>query len=91
MTRACRTVRPSRSTTGRPPEPGHYPLIMQVVVGADHAGYELKELIATELRDAGYEVVDVGTHSTDSVDYPESCSVLGDRVQIEICSGAEAD
>ena len=50
---------------------------MRIVVGADHAGYELKELIAGELRDAGYEVLDVGTTSTDSVDYPDFAAALG--------------
>ena len=50
---------------------------MNVVVGADHAGYELKETIAAQLRSAGYTVVDVGTHSTDPVDYPDSAAAVG--------------
>ena len=43
---------------------------MKVCIGADHAGFELKELIASSLREADIEVVDVGTNSPDSVDYP---------------------
>ena len=50
---------------------------MRIVVGSDHAGYELKEILAAEVREAGYEVVDVGTDSTDSVDYPDYAEALG--------------
>ena len=44
---------------------------MRVVVGADHRGYELKDEIAAALKQAGHEVLDVGTHSADSVYYPD--------------------
>ena len=53
---------------------------MKIVLGADHAGYELKEEMATRLVDSGYQIVDVGTHSTDSVDYPDVAEVLGRAV-----------
>ncbi len=53
---------------------------MKIAVGADHAGYELKETIATELRRNGHEVVDVGTDSTDPVDYPDFAAALGRAV-----------
>ena len=43
---------------------------MKVCIGADHAGFALKELVASSLRGADIEVVDVGTNSADSVDYP---------------------
>lgn len=43
---------------------------MRVAIGSDHAGYELKEAVAPMLRDAGHEVIDVGTNSEESVDYP---------------------
>jgi ribose 5-phosphate isomerase B len=39
-------------------------------VGSDHAGFELKEHVADALREAGHEVVDVGTESEESTDYP---------------------
>ena len=44
---------------------------MNIVVGADHAGYELKQHIAEKLKQAGHTVVDVGTHSLESTDYPD--------------------
>lgn len=51
-----------------PPEAGG---TAEVAVGADHGGYALKERIAAELRERGLDVRDCGTHSTDSVDYPD--------------------
>jgi len=43
---------------------------MRIAVGSDHAGYHLKEHVKAWLEAAGHEVVDVGTRSPDSVDYP---------------------
>jgi ribose 5-phosphate isomerase B len=42
-----------------------------IAVGADHGGFALKERIARDLREHGFGVRDVGTHSTESVDYPD--------------------
>ncbi len=50
---------------------------MRIVVGADHRGYELKDEIADALKQAGHEVLDVGTHSADSVDYPDYARAIG--------------
>lgn len=44
---------------------------MRIALGSDHAGYELKEHLATWLAEAGHAVYDLGTHSTDPVDYPD--------------------
>lgn len=43
---------------------------MKICIGSDHAGFELKERIASYLRDAGFDILDVGTDSEVSVDYP---------------------
>ena len=43
---------------------------MKVCIGADHAGFLLKQLVASSLEEANIEIVDVGTNSEDSVDYP---------------------
>lgn len=43
---------------------------MRIAIGNDHGAVELKEHIATHLRKQGYEVVNFGTDSTDSCDYP---------------------
>ena len=44
---------------------------MKIVIGSDHAGYRLKELIKRHLAKAGYIVIDVGTFSEEPVDYPD--------------------
>ena len=44
---------------------------MRIAIGADHAGYELKEALRAELEALGDEVADFGTHSTESCDYPD--------------------
>ena len=46
---------------------------MRIAVGADHAGYALKEHLKKTLAKLGYEVDDRGTHSDDPVDYPAIC------------------
>jgi ribose 5-phosphate isomerase B len=47
-----------------------------VALGADHGGYPLKETLKKHLEEKGYSIVDCGTHSTDSVDYPDfACAV----------------
>jgi len=47
---------------------------VKIALGADHAGFELKEVLAAFLRSEGHEVLDLGTHSTDPVDYPPVCA-----------------
>jgi ribose 5-phosphate isomerase B len=49
----------------------NFDLSKPVAVGADHAGYEYKGFIIELLRKKGLEVKDFGTHSSDSVDYPD--------------------
>ena len=59
---------------------------MRVVLAADHAGYELKKIIAAHLRQCGHEITDVGTDSDKPVDYPDYAEALA-RVILE--NGAE--
>jgi ribose 5-phosphate isomerase B len=51
-----------------------------IALAADHAGYELKNRIADFLRSGGYEVLDLGTHSTERVDYPDYGYALADVI-----------
>ncbi len=53
---------------------------MKIVIGSDHAGFELKEAVKTKLEDEGYEVLDVGTYSAESVDYPKFGHAVGKAV-----------
>ncbi|MEA2058451.1 MAG: ribose 5-phosphate isomerase B [Actinomycetota bacterium] len=56
-----------------------------IAVGADHGGYPLKERIAFKLREAGHDVRDCGTDSTDSVDYPEYAHAVSRLVADGTC------
>jgi ribose 5-phosphate isomerase B len=47
---------------------------MRIALAGDHAGFEMKRDLAPKLRAHGHEVLDLGTHSTDAVDYPD-CAV----------------
>lgn len=53
---------------------------MRVAVGSDHAGFELKTMLADHLHRAGNDVIDVGTHSDESVDYPDFGAAVGRAV-----------
>jgi RpiB/LacA/LacB family sugar-phosphate isomerase len=50
---------------------------MQIAVGADHAGFELKERVVSFLRSLGHDVIDLGTHNADPVDYPDFAEKVG--------------
>jgi ribose 5-phosphate isomerase B len=51
-----------------------------VVIGADHGGYELKEVLKPDLKALGFEVNDVGTNSKDAVDYPDFAHAVAQAV-----------
>jgi RpiB/LacA/LacB family sugar-phosphate isomerase len=44
---------------------------MRIAVGADHAGFEMKRDLAAQMAQQGHEILDVGTHSSAAVDYPD--------------------
>src|SRR5260370_4957187 len=50
---------------------------MKIAIGADHAGFSLKETLRRKLADEGYEVVDFGTGSAESCDYPDFAQSVG--------------
>lgn len=50
---------------------------MRIVIGADHAGFDLKQIIAAYLRHHGHVVVDKGTDSDEPVDYPDYAEAVG--------------
>ena len=53
---------------------------MRIALASDHAGYVLKDELAGWLREQGHEVLDLGTNSVDSVDYPDFGSKLARTV-----------
>lgn len=54
---------------------------MKISIGADHAGYEYKQRIVEELKGRGIEVEDFGTHSLDSMDYPDVAHPVAESVE----------
>lgn len=59
---------------------------MKIAMGNDHSAVEMKEAMKAYVESKGYEVIDFGTNSTDSCDYPE----FGEKVGCAVASG-EAD
>jgi ribose 5-phosphate isomerase B len=53
---------------------------MRIAVGSDHAGFLLKGTVIAHLADGGHEVEDLGTGSTEPVDYPPICAAVARRV-----------
>ena len=53
---------------------------MRIAIGADHAGYELKDELARVAASAGHAVTDLGTHDTEPVDYPDYAAAVGRAV-----------
>jgi len=60
--------------------------IMRIVLGSDHAGFEMKQDLLKFTRDLGHETIDVGTNSTAPVDYPDFAEAVAHEVLI---GGAE--
>jgi RpiB/LacA/LacB family sugar-phosphate isomerase len=50
---------------------------MKIAVGSDHAGFELKEAVKQLLLELKHDVLDLGTHSTEPVDYPDFAEAVG--------------
>jgi ribose 5-phosphate isomerase B len=53
---------------------------MKISIGSDHAGFEYKQALVEMLRAQDHEVIDVGTHSADSTDYPLWCIPAAEKV-----------
>jgi ribose 5-phosphate isomerase B len=53
---------------------------MRIALGSDHAGFEMKGVLAKLLGELGHHVVDVGTNSTEPVDYPDFAEAVGKAV-----------
>jgi len=52
-----------------------------IAIGSDHGGYQLKALLVKSLRDWGFEVQDLGTHSAESCDYPDIAHALASGIE----------
>ena len=52
-----------------------------IAIGADHAGFHYKNAIKSKLEAEGFEVIDMGTHSEDSVDYPDFIHPVAESIE----------
>ena len=53
---------------------------MRIAIGTDHAGFSLKAPVIAELKSLGHEVLDLGTDSTEAVDYPDYAQAVGEAI-----------
>ena len=53
---------------------------MKIIIGSDHAGYQMKDKVIAHLRERGIEVEDVGTHNEESVDYTDFGKEVASKV-----------
>ena len=53
----------------------------KVAIACDHAGYVIKDIITNQLLELNFEVIDLGTNTTDSVDYPDYGYILGNYIK----------
>jgi ribose 5-phosphate isomerase B len=58
--------------------------MIKIAIGCDHAAFEEKEKLKYFLRQKGYEVLDIGTNSTESVDYPKFGHSVANMVATKI-------
>ncbi|MCC6261094.1 MAG: ribose 5-phosphate isomerase B [Anaerolineales bacterium] len=54
---------------------------MRVVIGCDHGGFPLKEVVLETVKKMGHEIIDVGTFSAEAVDFPDFTKKLGEKIQ----------
>ena len=71
---------PSRATAEPRPSSPPRSATRSVAIGADHGGYPLKEALKSFLAQLGHEVIDCGTNSTESVDYPDFALAVAELV-----------
>lgn len=58
-------------------------LIMKLAIGSDHAGFLLKQSLIEFLKELGHEVMDLGCHSEDSIDYPDYAHPVAEEVEAQ--------
>ncbi len=54
---------------------------MKIAIGFDHGGFPIKETVLAAVREAGHEPIDMGTHSAESVDFPDFAEKVGRAIQ----------
>jgi ribose 5-phosphate isomerase B len=55
---------------------------MKIAIAGDHAGFELKQLLVSRLRDEGHDIMDLGAHDANPSDYPDFARVIGKALNV---------
>ena len=53
---------------------------MKIIIASDHAGYDYKILLLKDMREQGYEVIDLGTYNTEPDDYPDHAAAVAKAI-----------
>jgi len=61
--------------------------VNKLIIASDHGGYDLKEFLQKKLVKKGFKLIDLGTHSSNSVDYPDYAKKVAKKVLKEKCFG----
>jgi ribose 5-phosphate isomerase B len=61
-------------------------MVMKIAIGADHGGFQMKEMVKEFVCSLGHEVIDAGCFSMDSVDYPGFAKTVSEMVQNGVCN-----
>jgi ribose 5-phosphate isomerase B len=60
-------------------------MVMKIAIGADHGGFQMKEMVKEFVSSLGHEIDDAGCFSLESVDYPEFAKIVSEKVQNGAC------
>jgi ribose 5-phosphate isomerase B len=75
------TVGQSSAESSPHPIPANAHSNNTVAIGSDHGGYEMKSMLLAYLSELGFQPIDCGTHSKESVDYPDFAYAVADKVR----------
>ena len=56
-------------------------MLKKIALASDHGGFDLKNLLVEKLKKDGYDVSDLGTHTKESVDYPDIAALMADAIK----------
>jgi ribose 5-phosphate isomerase B len=80
LSKVTGNAQPAQTVPNLPAQPAVASGRNVVAIGADHGGYELKDVLKTEISGLGFDVADVGTNSKDAVDYPDFAHAVAQLV-----------
>ena len=87
-----RVIRVDKVDSKQNSKPSNGKIFQKIVIGSDHTGFAVKKVLVKLLKDNGYEVIDIGTHTDESCDYPDFAFMAAAKVlSKEACAGILID